>query len=165
MHAVGETTLPRCKLSAWPSAVAASCPAPGRPEVWPAKPRVLVIDEESAICELLLLYLGHKGLEVVTVQSAGEARALVERGQFDLVILEWKLNGVEGLNLLHLCKARHPDIPVIIFSGIDLDDGALGSGLAREPDAVIRKMAPLDALSTAILRHLSQRQAEPRMAG
>jgi DNA-binding response OmpR family regulator len=129
-----------------------------------AEPRVLVIDDESALCELLSLYLGHKGLEVATVQRVGEARAIVERGQFDLVLLDWKLDGVEGLDLLHLSKALHPDIPVIIYTGADLNEGSLGSGLAREADAVIPKMGPLDALSTAIFRHLDQRQAGLRKA-
>jgi DNA-binding response OmpR family regulator len=116
------------------------------------------------MCELLSLYLGHKGLEVATVQRAGEARPIIERGQFDLVLLDWKLDGIEGLDLLHLSKARHPDIPVIIYTGADLNEGSLGSDLAREADAVIHKMGPLDALSTAIFRHLDQRQAVLRKA-
>ena len=164
MPAVGETALPPPKLSTWSGALAASRPESGRPDVRPAKPRVLVIDDESAMCELLSLYLGHKGLEVATVQRAGEARPIVERGQFDLVLLDWKLDGIEGLDLLQLCKARHPDIPVIIYTGADLNEGSLGSGLAREADAVIPKMGSLDALSTAIFRHLDQRQAGPRKA-
>jgi DNA-binding response OmpR family regulator len=116
------------------------------------------------MCELLSLYLGHKGLEVATVQRVGEARPIIERGHFDLVLLDWKLDGIEGLDLLHLSKALHPDIPVIIYTGADLNEGSLGSDLAREADAVIHKMGSLDALSTAIFRHLDQRQAGPRKA-
>jgi len=161
---LSETALLLPNLSTWLSAVAASCLASGRPDVRQAKPRVLVIDDESAICELLSLYLGQKGLEVATVRTAEEARGFVERGQFDLVILDWKLDGVEGLDLLHLSKARHPEIPVIIFTGTDLNEASLGSGLAREADAIVRKMGPLDALSTAIFRQLDRRHAQARNA-
>ena len=129
-----------------------------------ARPRVLVVDDEEALCELLSLYLGEKGLEVATAQRAGEARVIIELGQFDLVVLDWKLDGVEGLDLLHRCKALHPDIPVIIYTGADLNEGSLGSGLAHEADAVVRKMGPLAALSTAILHHLDRRQAGRRSA-
>ena len=148
----------RCKTNA-PSLGPAGTPTSAR-----AAPRVLVVDDEGAICGLLSIYLGQKGLEVATVQRAGEARVIIERGQFDLVLLDWKLDGVEGLDLLHLSKVRHPDIPVIIYTGADLNEGSLVSGLAREADAVIPKMGPLDALSKAIFRHLDQRQAGPRKA-
>jgi len=165
MPAVGEPAPPLRTLSTWTGAVAAARPEPGRPDVWPAKPRILVVDDQGAICELLSLYLGQKGLEVATVQRPGEARVIIERGQFDLVILDWKLDGIEGLDLLHLCKARHPDIPVLVYTGADLNEGSLGRGLAGEADAVIRKMGPLDVLSTAIFRHLELRLAEVRKAG
>jgi DNA-binding response OmpR family regulator len=164
MATINGATLLLPNLSTWLSTVACSCLAPGRPDVRQVKPRVLVIDDESAICELLSIYLGQKGLEVATVRAADGARTLLERGQFDLVILDWKLNGVEGLDLLHLSKARHPEIPVIIFTGTDLNESSLGNGLAREADAIIRKMGPLDALSAAIFRHLDRRQAQAQHA-
>jgi len=160
MTPLTETTLLLPDLSTWRSPVATSCLASGKPSVREAKPRVLVIDDEGAICELLSLYLGQKGLEVATVRTAREARVLVERGQFDLVILDWKLDGVEGLDLLHLSKTRHPERPVIIFTGTDLNEASLDTGLAKEADAVIRKMGPLDALSNAIFQNLDRRQAQ-----
>jgi CheY-like chemotaxis protein len=120
----------------------------------PAKRRVLVVDDERAICELLSLYLPQKGLEVATVQRAVEARTLIEQGQFDLLLLDWRLEGADGLDLLQLSKARHPSIPVIIFTGGDLGEVSLEEGLAREADALVRKASPLAALSEAIFRHL-----------
>jgi DNA-binding NtrC family response regulator len=125
------------------------------------KPRVLVIDDKDAVCNLLSLYLGEQGLEVATVRSAAEARAVIERGQFDLVILDWMLKGAERPDLLHLCTARHPDIPVIIFTAADLDEPCIKDLLARGADAVFRKKGPLDALSATICRSLARRQVQP----
>ena len=164
MAAISEAILPLPNLSTWLSAVAASCLASGRPGVQQARLRVLVIDDEIAICELLSIYLGQKGLEVATVRTTDGARTLVERGQFDLVILDWKPGRVEGLDLLHLSKTRHPDIPVIIFTDADLNGGSVAGGLAREADTVVHKMGPLDALAAAIFQHLDRRQVEPRHA-
>jgi len=164
MTTINGATLLLPTLSTWLSTAAASGLAPGRPNVHPAQPRILVIDDESAMCELLSLYLGEKGLEVATVRTTEGARTLVERGQFDAVVLDWNLDGVEGLDLLHLSKARHPEIPVIIFTGADLSEGSLGHGLAREADAIVRKIAPLDALATAILQQLERRRAQARDA-
>jgi len=122
------------------------------------KPRVLVVDDECAIRELISLYLSGMGFEVSTAGSAEEAKTVIERGQFGIVILDWLLHGVGGLHLLRLCKAMHPDIPVIVFSGALLDESDLGGGRYGEADAVVRKGGPLEALSTAILRCLERRQ-------
>ena len=142
-------------LSFWAARVA---------DVPEAKSRILVIDDEVAMRELLSLYLGNQGLDVGTVQSAVEARVILKRGQFDLVILDWKLDGAEGADLLHLSKTLHPDIPVIIFTGA-APDGLLEFSLPGEADAVVRRGGPLDALSAAVCRHLEQRRAgqEPRV--
>jgi len=161
---MSETALPLPNLSTWLSAVAASYLGSGRPEARLAKPRVLVIDDEIAVCELLSIYLGQKGLEVATVRTTDGARTLVERGQFDVVILDWKLDELAGLDLLRLSKTRHPDIPVIVFVGPDPNEGSIVNGLAREADAIVRKMGSLEALSTAIFRHLDRRPAESRHA-
>lgn len=128
------------------------------------EPRVLVIDDESSICDLLSLYLRQKGLEMATVQTAPEARPLVEQGQFDVVILDWKLDRAEGLDLLHLSKTLHPDIPVIIFTGADLSEGSIQRGLAHEADEVVRKMGPLDALCAAIFRRLERASSQRLVA-
>jgi two-component system OmpR family response regulator len=151
-------------LSTWLCSVTASCLASGRPKAREARPRVLVVDDESTLCELLSLSLGQKGLEVATVRSANEATVLVERGQFDLVILDGELDGAEGLNLLRLSKTRHPDIPVILFIGAGLDEPLPSSGLAHAPDAIVRKLDPLSALSAEVFRHLERRKAQPRQA-
>jgi phosphoserine phosphatase RsbU/P len=162
MIPISEAALLLTSLSTCLCAAAVSCLVSGKPDRSEAKPRVLVIDDEAAICDLLSLYLGQQDLEVVTVRSAPEARVFLQGGQFDLVILDWKLDGAEGLDLLQLSKARHPDVPVIIYTGADLNEGSLGAGLAREADAVIRKMGPLNALSDAVSRHLERGHAQAR---
>ena len=130
----------------------------------PAKFSVLVIDDENAVRELLSLYLEKEGLKVATARSAAEGRVLVERGQFDLVILNWKLNGAAGLDLLRLSKTKHPAIPVIIFIGADQDEDSVGLGHAGQADAVVRKLQPFDALSAVIFRLLDQRRVQPLSA-
>lgn len=139
MSAVGATAMPLSNAPTWFTAIISSYLASDRAEVRKAKPRVLVIDDEGVIRELLSLYLGSKGLEVATVRSADGARALVVQGQFDLVILDWRLGAEDGLELLHLCKAKHPHIPVIIFTGGNLDEGRSGGSLGLEADAIVLK--------------------------
>ncbi len=125
-----------------------------------ARPKVLVINDESNVCELLQLYLEPQGLEVATVRTAEEARTLIARGQFDLIILDWELDGGLGLALLSLSKAAHPEIPVIMFTGGDPSDAFIEDGPTREADAVVRRKGSLAALSATIFRHLELPDAE-----
>ena len=164
MSTVSGTAVPLSHSPTWFTALVSSYFASGRREAAPPKPTALVIDDEGPIRELLSLYLDGEGLEVATVRSADGAKALVQHGQFDVVILDWMLEGVDGRELLHLWKAQHPDIPVIIFSGADLDEGGNGDRFPREADAVVRKGGPLEALSTAIFRSLERRKAQPSNA-
>ncbi len=157
MSTVSGTAQPLSNLSSWFSTMMSSCLASRTAQSRKPRPRVLVIDDEGAIRELLSLYLDSKGLEVATVRSADGARALVAQGKFDLVVLDWMLNGADGQELLHFCKAEHPHIPIVIFSSAELDEGG---GPGTGADAVVRKGGPLDALSNTIFRILELRRVE-----
>lgn len=161
MSEICEAVMPVCNPSTWSGTRAARHLAWGSSEPRQVKPGVLVIDDKNGIRELLSLYLGGQGFEVATAQSAWEARAVIERGQFDFVVLGWVHEGAEGPDLLRVCKARHPNVGVIIFTGSDLDQRAIGSILGRGADAVVRRKEPLDALCSAIRRSLDRRQAQP----
>ena len=122
-------------------------------ETMMAKPRILVIDDDICFCELLSLYFMAKGFDVVAGRTAAQAELLVEQGRFDLVILDWHLNGVDALDLLNRAKSRYPGIPVIIFTGADLDV-FLKDALAGRVDGVLRKMGSLESLSSQVCHHL-----------
>jgi DNA-binding response OmpR family regulator len=131
-----------------------------RPEESAPRPRILLIDGQSSFSDLLSMYLAQNGLEMATARTAQEARILVEQGQFDLLLLDWRLDDARGLDLLQLSKARHPRVPVLILNSTDLKEDFIKSSFAREADAVVRKTGPLDALAAAVRRHLNPRRAE-----
>ncbi len=164
MTTTSAPAMPTSRVPTWSGTSASWFLAASPSEPRPAKSSVLVIDDANAVRELLSLYLQKEGLEVATACSAAEGRVLVERGQFDLVILNWKLNGAEGVDLLRLSKTKHPAIPVIIFIGADQDEGCVSRGHAGQADAVVRKLQPFDALSAVIFRLLDQRRVQPLSA-
>jgi len=118
--------------------------------------RVLVVDDETAVCDLLSLYLGWKGLEVKTAHSPGEALARAYETEFDLVILDWDLAGVEALDLLNFFKGTWPDISVIIYTGQAIDDAFLKTTLDGRADAILRKLGSLDEFWNEVRRQLAQ---------
>jgi two-component system phosphate regulon response regulator PhoB len=67
--------------------------------------RVLVVEDESEIRDLISLHLRREGHEVDAVGSAEEAIPLLNRGSFDVVVLDWMLPGASGVDVTR--KLRH----------------------------------------------------------
>src|SRR6266446_610741 len=85
-------------------------------------PHILFVDDEAPIRELLSLSFRKKGWEVTTATSAAQARGLAAQFPFTLAILDVNLAGENGLDLLGFFKTNHPNVPVLIFTGIDEDN-------------------------------------------
>jgi two-component system response regulator GlrR len=89
------------------------------------KLRILVVDDDSEILQLLKKWLEGDGFEVVTVASGEEALAEMEKARPNLVITDLFMGGMSGLDLLSRIHDNDPLLPVIMLSG-----------QARIPDAV-----------------------------
>jgi len=80
--------------------------------------RILVVEDESAIAELVAINLRHGGFEVVLAADAEAAQAEVDRVVPDLVILDWMLPGQSGLQLARRWRSqtRTRALPVIMLT-------------------------------------------------
>ena len=80
--------------------------------------RLLVVEDESAIAELISINLRHAGFAVTVVGSAEAARAEVDRELPGLVVLDWMLPGQSGAALCRQwrAEARTRDLPVIMLT-------------------------------------------------
>jgi two-component system phosphate regulon response regulator PhoB len=122
--------------------------------------RVLVVEDEPAIAELIAINLRHAGFEVVTAASAEQAQAAVDAVLPDLAMLDWMLPGASGVDLTRRWRqaARTRELPIILLTAraeerdkvAGLDAGAddylvkpfsAGELLARIR-AVLRRRAP-----------------------
>jgi two-component system nitrogen regulation response regulator NtrX len=81
------------------------------------KPRILVIDDESAIRDSMRMILEYEGYEFLGAGTGEEGIALVQRESFDLVFLDIKMPGMDGLEALGRIKAVAEALPVVIISG------------------------------------------------
>ncbi len=78
--------------------------------------RILVLDDEPAICDIVARCLQPGGYDVQSVQTGEDFRRLLAQEVFDLVILDLNLRGEDGLTLLHEID-RERSIPTIILTG------------------------------------------------
>jgi two-component system nitrogen regulation response regulator NtrX len=81
------------------------------------KSRILVIDDEAAIRDSLKMTLEYEGYEFVGAATGQEGLALVERETPDLVLLDVKMPGMDGLEVLDRLRAMNETLPVIVVSG------------------------------------------------
>jgi two-component system, NtrC family, nitrogen regulation response regulator NtrX len=81
------------------------------------KPRILVIDDEPAIRESLRMILEYEGYDCVLAATGQEGLALVERESPELVFLDIKMPGMDGLEVLQRIRASHDALPVVMISG------------------------------------------------
>jgi len=117
---------------------------------------VLVVDDEVALCEMLSLYLDHKGFSVTAAHTIEQAMEMLNQNsfQFQLVVLDLNLAGQDGLEVLRFVKANRPHLPVIVFTGLDVDEALVKKCLADRVDGFMRKTDGLEKLFAEIQRHL-----------
>ena len=81
------------------------------------KPRILVIDDESAIRNSLKMTLEYEGYDCLLAATGPEGLTLLEREAPDLVLLDVKMPGMDGLEVLERIRAANETIPVVVVSG------------------------------------------------
>uniref|UniRef100_A0A7V6CDC4 Sigma-54-dependent Fis family transcriptional regulator n=1 Tax=Thermodesulfobacterium geofontis TaxID=1295609 RepID=A0A7V6CDC4_9BACT len=87
--------------------------------------KILIIDDEPDMLKLLSMILREKTpYEVSTTNNPIEAVELVKKGEFDLIITDLKMPGLDGLQLLEEAKKKDEDIPVIIITAYGTIDAA-----------------------------------------
>jgi DNA-binding NtrC family response regulator len=79
--------------------------------------KVLLVDDEEEFVETLAERMRTRGMEVSTTNSGADALELVEDESFDVVVLDLKMPGIDGLEALKRIKQRRPDIQVVLLTG------------------------------------------------
>ena len=113
--------------------------------------RVLAVDDDHMILELLTEFLVSEGHEVVVAQSASTALLLIARALPDVVLLDVAMPRMDGLQALPAIKAAHPQTKVVVlsaFSEVEMLEKASGRGA----DAYLEKGVVLKQIRETIAR-------------
>jgi two-component system nitrogen regulation response regulator NtrX len=81
------------------------------------KPRILVIDDEAAIRDSLRMTLEYEGYEFAGAATGQEGLAIAEREAPDLVLLDVKMPGMDGLEVLERLRNMNESLPIVVISG------------------------------------------------
>jgi DNA-binding NtrC family response regulator len=84
--------------------------------------RVLLADDDHPYCALLKKTLMERGYSVVVGNSGEEALTFLQKEMFDIVLLDFKMGGTSGINVLQWMYGKKMDIPVILITSHGGDD-------------------------------------------
>jgi CheY-like chemotaxis protein len=88
--------------------------------------KILIVDDDSAVQATIRILLERAGHGVVAASDGRKGLALFETGNFDLLLLDIFMPGMDGLETMRLIHQRKPLIPIIVISGhpISSDSGS-----------------------------------------
>ena len=99
--------------------------------------RVLVVEDEEALCALLEYNLTREGFDVVICQNGEEALDLMKDEKPDLMILDWMLPHVSGIELCRRIRAQSEtrEIPIIMLTARSEEEDRIFPDLMDDVDA------------------------------
>jgi DNA-binding NtrC family response regulator len=80
--------------------------------------QVLIVDDDESIRSLLYLYFEQEGYEVEAVETGEQALAGFEAGRFRLVMLDYYMPGMNGLEVATVMHARDPGVTIALITGM-----------------------------------------------
>jgi CheY-like chemotaxis protein len=129
---------------------------PARVSDQPLTLRILVVDDEPGVRDVVRSILELQGAEVTTMEDGSAAIAAFQPGSFDLVLLDMAMPNLSGAETFARLRELDVDVPVILMSGY-AEDGSVGQLLAQGAQAFLRKPFPMEELMNAVLRAVEPR--------
>ncbi len=90
-----------------------------------SKPRVLIVDDDTSLREFLEIFLAKEGYRVDSAASGQDALEKLKANNFNLVITDVRMPGMDGVELLRAVKAMDPGLPVILITAFASLDAAV----------------------------------------
>src|SRR5262249_20082757 len=120
------------------------------------KGRILVVDDDRNLCELLESGLRRREFEVVSSLAADEAFSLMAGQEFDVLVTDLNMKGMNGVELCERVAGNQPDVPVIVITAFGSLDTAVAAIRAGAYD-FITKPFEIEAVELTVQRAVQQR--------
>jgi len=118
--------------------------------------RVLIVDDDRSMCELIEADLASRNIQSEWRTSADEALRSIQDGQFDVILTDLQMPGLNGLALCERIVANRPDIPVVVMTAFGSLETAVAAMRAGAYDFV-SKPVELDLLAIRLERAIQHR--------
>jgi two-component system response regulator HydG len=120
------------------------------------KGHILVVDDDASMCDMLVSDLGDLGFEVSARTAAAAALDTLATREFDAVVTDLNMPGMNGLELCQRIVASQPDVPVIVITAFGSIQTAVAAIRGGAYDFVTKPLE-VDALALALERAIQHR--------
>ena len=124
--------------------------------------RVLIVDDDQSMCELLEADLRQRGFHVSWHTSAKEAFPVMMDEEFDVVLTDLRMSGINGIDFCDRCVANRPDVPVIMLTAFGSLETAVAAIRAGAYDFV-SKPIEMDMLALTLERAVNHRALKEKV--
>jgi DNA-binding response OmpR family regulator len=124
---------------------------------------ILIVEDQADILEIIVAYLERESYRCETATDGLVARSLVQANRYDLVILDWMLPGLDGLELCRLARAWYEDLPILMVSARGQDQDRIAGLQAGVDDFLPKPFHPRELVSR--VRALLRRSPCPSTGG
>ena len=130
--------------------------------------KVLIVDDDPAVCKVISRVASVNGLTPYSAESGEKALELLDKEEFALVVLDIRLTGIDGFEVVERLRGNNKDVPIIILSANDVPHDMLYGLEIGADDYVTKPFDPifLGAKIKALIRRDQQvRTAETLVSG
>jgi DNA-binding NtrC family response regulator len=117
--------------------------------------RIMVIDDEKIVCDMAKLSLQQEGYVVETFMKAATALKRLEEQKFDVVVTDYRMQDIDGMEVLRTVKSQYPTTQVIMMTAYANLDSAL-EALRRDVHDFFAKPVKIKDLKASIKRALDK---------
>jgi DNA-binding response OmpR family regulator len=118
---------------------------------------VLVVDDEEIVCQSCRKILTEQGHNVQLALNGREALKKVEEDKYDVLIADWKMPEIDGMEVLRIVKKNHPQIIVIMITGYPSVESAIKAMRLGVSNYVPKPLDPVE-LTRTLRKALEERK-------
>ena len=118
---------------------------------------ILVVEDDETLLKFFKIHLNKFFSKVIVVKNAKEALDTIKEKTIDLVVSDFKMPRMDGIQLLRKVKKSHPGIPFILVSGF-LMDSEQEEICRTEADGYLKKPFQVDTFNNTILAGIARRE-------
>lgn len=123
----------------------------------PAPKHILLVDDEAVIRDLLAEVLILAGYRISQAPSVVAARQILTAERPDLVVTDLQLEQSDGFALIAELRATHPDVPILLLTGVLFDEETVEARFQGKVSAYLPKTSPLKTIVAEVGRLLNER--------
>lgn len=123
------------------------------------RPHILVVEDETKLARFIELELGYEGYQVSVAADGFAGLAVARQVKPDLIILDWMLPGLSGLELCRRLRTTGEKVPIVLLTAKD-EIGDRVAGLDAGADDYVVKPFSIEELLARVRAHLRRNQEE-----